>query len=159
MALIHEHLYGNERLDRIDFAEYASQLVQRLHAAVAAEPERIDIDLHLAPIEVGIEQAVPCGLILNELLTNAFKYAFAGQEHGRISVSFRDTECGMLELTVEDNGVGIPQDRQSDGGGNSLGLRIVQVLADQLEGTLEYEACSGTRAVLRFPRLAASGKR
>jgi two-component sensor histidine kinase len=155
MALIHEHLYGNDRLDRIDFAEYATQLVRRLHAAVAEVPERIAFDLQLEPIEVAIEQAVPCGLILNELLTNAFKYAFQGHERGRIAVSFRETESGMRELAVEDDGVGIPENRLGD----SLGLRIVQVLTDQLEGTLEYQPCAGTRVVLRFPRLSSPGKR
>jgi two-component sensor histidine kinase/PAS domain-containing protein len=151
MALIHEHLYGNERLDRINFADYATQLVRRLHAAVAAEPDRIAIDLALEPIELAIEQAVPCGLILNELLTNAFKYAFRGRPRGRIAVSFRESSPGIHELSVEDDGVGIPADRTDRTNGNSLGLRIVQVLAQQLDGILENEPSSGTRAVLRFP--------
>ena len=97
MALIHEHLYGNERLDRIDFAEYAAELVRRLHAAVASDPHRIAIELALDPIELAIEQAVPCGLILNELLTNAFKYAFHGRDRGRIEISFHESG-GMHEL-------------------------------------------------------------
>ncbi len=75
MALIHEHLYGHDRLDRINFAEYAGELVRRLRAAMANNPDRIAIELALDPIELAIEQAVPCGLILNELLSNAFKYA------------------------------------------------------------------------------------
>ena len=148
MALIHEHLYGNDRLDRIDFAQYARQLVNRLHAAFANEPWRITIELNLAPIELGIERAVPCGLILNELLTNAFKYAFRGRAKGRIAVSFRQSPPGMEELTVEDDGVGLPAGARN---GNSLGLRIVEVLTRQLDGTLTQEPCSGTRMVLRFP--------
>jgi two-component sensor histidine kinase len=151
MALIHEHLYGNERLDRINFAEYATQLVRRLHAAVATEPERIAIELDLDPVELAIEQAVPCGLILNELLTNAFKYAFLGRDRGRILVSFRESAAGIHELSVADDGVGIPADRVDTTNGNSLGLRIVEVLAQQLDGTLQHEPHSGTRVVLRFP--------
>jgi two-component sensor histidine kinase/PAS domain-containing protein len=151
MALIHEHLYGNERLDRINFAVYATELVRRLHAAVTNEPDRIAIDLALEPIELAIEQAVPCGLILNELLTNAFKYAFRGRPRGRIAVAFRDSSPGIYELSVEDDGVGIPADRIDKTNGNSLGLRIVQVLAQQLDGTLERAPSSGTRMVLRFP--------
>jgi two-component sensor histidine kinase/PAS domain-containing protein len=151
MALIHEHLYGNERLDRINFAEYATQLVQRLHAALASEPDRIAIELALDPIELAIEQAVPCGLILNELLTNAFKYAFLGRERGRIAVSFRESAPGIHELSVADDGVGIPADRRDGTDGNSLGLRIVEVLTSQLDGTLRHEPASGTRLVLRFP--------
>ena len=110
MALIHEQLYGNERLDRINFAEYATELVCRLHAAMAAEPDRISIDLALEPTELAIEQAVPCGLILNELLTNAFKYAFRDRVHGRVAVSFRESADGNHELAVEDDGVGLPAD-------------------------------------------------
>jgi two-component sensor histidine kinase len=149
MALIHEQLYGNDRLDRINFAEYAAELVHHLHSAVAADPKRITIDLAVEPIELAIGQAVPCGLILNELLSNAFKYAFQGRERGRIAVSFREIAAGIRELAVEDDGVGIPPGRQE---GKSLGLRIVEVLARQLDGALEQQTCSGTRMALRFPR-------
>ena len=151
MALIHEHLYGNDRLDRIDFAQYATQLINRLHVALPAEPDRIAIELTLEPIELAIEQAVPCGLILNELLTNAFKYAFHGRARGRIAVSFRQSASGMRELSVEDDGIGFPADQLDGPNGNSLGLRIVGVLTHQLDGTLSREPCSGTRMVLRFP--------
>ena len=153
MALIHEHLYGNERLDRIDFAEYAGELVRRLHAAVASEPHRISIELALDPIELAIEQAVPCGLILNELLTNAFKYAFRGRPQGRIKISFRESDDGRHELAVEDDGVGIPA--EGGLGMASLGLRIIEVLTHQLDGALEQVACAGTRWVLRFPVVKA----
>jgi two-component sensor histidine kinase len=148
MALIHEHLYGNGRLDRIDFAEYAAQLVLRLRAVLAAEADTIEIQLALDPIELGIEQAVPCGLILNELLTNAFKHAFRGRETGRITVSFHESGSRMHELSVEDDGVGGAEGKANE---NSLGLRIVEVLAHQLDGVLEYQPSPGTRVVLRFP--------
>jgi len=159
MALIHEHLYGNERLDRIDFAEYASELVRRLHAAVTSEPSRITIVLALDPIELAIEQAVPCGLILNELLTNAFKHAFRGKQRGRITISFRDCDSETHELSVEDDGVGIPAERPDESNGYSLGLRIVEVLTHQLDGTLKFEPCRGARVVLRFPAVRTTGKR
>ena len=155
MALIHEQLYGNDRLDRINFADYATELVRRLHSAVAAEPGHIAIEMAVEPIELSIGQAVPCGLILNELLTNAFKYAFRGRDRGRIAISFRESGPAILELAVEDDGVGIPVDRSSAGRGNSLGLLIVEVLTRQLDGTVEYESCSGTRVVLRFPAAIA----
>jgi two-component sensor histidine kinase/PAS domain-containing protein len=157
MALIHEHLYGNGHLDRIDFAEYARQLVLRLHAAYAGEPDRIAISLDLDPIEVALDRAVPCGLILNELLTNTFKYAFRGRPDGRIVVSFHESAAGIRELTVEDNGVGLPAGRLAFQNENSLGLRIVEILTNQIDGTLAQEPCSGTRLVLRFP--AGAGKR
>jgi two-component sensor histidine kinase len=157
MALIHEQLYGNEHLDRIDFADYAAELVRRLHAAMASDLERVAIQLALEPIELAIEQAVPCGLILNELITNVFKYAFRGREDGRIVISFREAAAGVRELSVEDDGVGIAAERTDDSG-NSLGLRIIEVLTRQLDGVLEYQPCSGTRVVLRFPADRSLGK-
>ena len=159
MALIHEQLYGNERLDRIDFAEYAAELVRRLHAAMASDQERIVIDLALEPIELGLEQAVPCGLILNELLTNSFKYAFRRRARGRITVSFRECADGMRELSVEDDGIGMPAERPDDERRTSLGLRIIEVLSRQLDGAVEHQPCSGTRVALRFPAAKGVGKR
>jgi two-component sensor histidine kinase len=149
MALIHEQLSEHDRLDRINFSEYAQQLVQHLRHAVD-EPGRVSIETELEPIEVGIEQAVPCGLILNELLTNAFKYAFPGRKQGRTRVAFHQPAAGILELAVEDNGVGLSPELRA-GRETSLGLRIVGILTNQLDGTLEHQPCAGTRIVLRFP--------
>jgi len=142
MALIHEHLCGSGRLDRINFSEYAEVLVNGLYPAF--------VEMHLQPVELGIERAVPCALILNELLSNAFKYAFPEGRSGRVAVSFRAAESGELELAVEDDGVGLPAGSLG-GSAGSLGLRIVGILARQLDGTIEQEACAGTRIVLRFP--------
>ncbi len=151
MALIHEHLYGSSHLDRIDFSDYARELAQGLYSAFVGEPGRISIEMDVDPIEIYIERAVPCALILNELLSNAFKYAFPGQRNGKIRVSFRESEPGTLELAIEDNGIGLPAGRLAQLDTQSLGLRIVAILTKQLEGSLEQQACSGTRIVLRFP--------
>jgi two-component sensor histidine kinase len=150
MALIHEHLYGNGHLGRINFAEYARHLVRRLHTACAGDPDRIAIELNLDPIELEIERAVPCGLILNELLTNAFKYAFRDRLDGRIAVSFHESTTGTLQLTVEDDGVGLPAGGLDRRNQDSLGLRIVQLLTRQLDGKLTEEPSAGTRIVLEF---------
>lgn len=146
IALIHEHLYGSERLDRIDFAEYTYQLVHELDAAFASQPPRIQVHVDAAPITLGVHRAVPCALILNELLMNVFKHAFPGRA-GHVRVSFRECEAGVLELAVEDNGVGYAA---GAGSGTSMGLRIVDILAKQLDGTLERVSGPGTRVVLRF---------
>jgi len=150
MALIHEQLYESDRLDRINFSEYAQQLVNRLHRALVDVPARVAIEPDLDPIDLPIEQAVPCGLILNELLTNAFKYAFPNGNRGRILVSFHQTPSRQLELAVEDNGIGLSPDLLA-GTTATLGLRIVGILANQLDGVLEHQPCPGTRVVLRFP--------
>lgn len=153
MAMIHEQLYESDRLDRINFSDYAHQLVQRLHRVFLDNPDRVEVATALEPVELGIEQAVPCGLILNELLTNALKYAFPGANHGRILVSFHRAAAGLLELAVEDNGIGLSP-AQLAGQSPTLGLRIVGILTNQLDGVLEHQRCPGTRIVLRFPSVA-----
>jgi len=149
IAMIHEHLYGTEHLDRISFAGYAEQLMHELGAVygVAARGIAIRVDAEL--IEMGLHRAVPCALILNELVTNALKHAFPGERGGEVRVSLRQSAPGELELSVQDNGVGCPQVLPARTG-KSLGLRIVEILAKQVEGSLEQEECEGTRFVLRF---------
>jgi len=158
IALIHEHLYGTEHLDRIDFAEYAGQLVQELGGVYGVQARRIAIRVNAEPIQIGIHRAVPCALILNELVTNALKHAFPGDRSGEVGISLRKSAPGELELTIEDDGVGFVRSRQARDG-RSLGLRIVDILTKQLEGSLEQTASPGTRFVLRFragtSRLAA----
>ncbi|MDR3701836.1 MAG: histidine kinase dimerization/phosphoacceptor domain -containing protein [Candidatus Sulfopaludibacter sp.] len=154
IALIHEYLYGSEHLDRIDFAEYARQLVQELHAAFAADPSRVSVRIQAAPIALGVHRAVPCALILNELLMNVFKHAFPAGRAGEVSISFGECAPGMLELAVQDNGVGC-SDSMARCGRKSLGLRIVNILAQQMDGALYRESSEGTRVILRFPGPAA----
>jgi two-component sensor histidine kinase len=129
------------------------ELAQGVHSASAGEGQGIRLELDLDPVELGIEQGVPCALILNELLSNAFKYAFAGGRTGRILVSLRQHEPGSCELAVEDDGVGLPEGALG-GQSKSLGLRIVGILTNQLEGSVEQQPCTGTRIVLRFPAAA-----
>jgi two-component sensor histidine kinase len=154
IALIHEHLYGSEHLDRINFAEYAQQLVQALHSSFAGESARIVIRLEFEPIDVSVHQAVPAALILNELVSNALKHAFPGGRRGEIHVTFRKSGPGYLQLAVEDDGVGSPN-VLVEGKRTSLGLQIVRILTAQLSGTLEQEPGSGMRVALRFPVMAA----
>lgn len=149
IALIHEHLYGSEHLDCIDFAEYARQLVHEIHAAFASDPPRVSVHIEAAPIAVGVHRAVPCALILNEWLMNVFKHAFPSGRGGAVRISFSECEPGILQLAVEDDGIGC-LDSIARCGRESLGLRIVDILAKQLDGTLHRETVSGTRVVLRF---------
>jgi PAS domain S-box-containing protein len=152
IALIHEQLYGTETPDRIDFCEYAQQLVGELHSSFVADPERIAIRLHISPIEMGVHRAVPLALLLNELVTNAFKHAFPAGRRGEVTVSLREAAPGSLEFAVEDNGIGTPPGLAGQNS-KSLGLQIVDILGRQLEGSLEQQSAAGAgaRFVLRFP--------
>jgi two-component sensor histidine kinase len=158
IALIHEQLYGSDHLDRINFFEYARQLVEQLQSSFVGSPEQIDVVLDVAPIEMGVHRAVPCALILNELVSNAFKHAFPGARRGEVLVSLREPSPGYLELAVADNGIGSPPGLAARHT-RSLGLEIVGILSRQLEGSLEQQSAigAGTRFVLRFP--AGSSRR
>jgi two-component sensor histidine kinase len=150
IALIHEHLSGSGRFDRINFAEYVQQLMQALHKTFAGETQRVAIRVDADPLLLEGKLAVPAALISNELVTNAFKHAFPGGRGGTIHVTIREPEQGLVELAVEDDGVG-SQNVLAEGTERSLGLQIVRILAAQLRGTLRQEPSSGTRVALRFP--------
>jgi len=149
IALIHEQLYDTEHLDRINFAEYVQQLVQELASVYGVRARQISIRVTADPIQMGIHRAVPCALILNELVTNSLKHAFPGTRTGEVGVTLRKAGPGQIELRVEDNGVGCPRMAPARNG-NSLGLRIVEILTKQLEASLEQGDGEGTRFVLRF---------
>ena len=149
MALIHEHLYGTRNLSRLRFDEYAETLATEVYVAFAS-PERITVDVRAAPIELAVDAAIPCGLILNELLSNAFKYAFPGGRSGRILISFAEDNARCICLAVEDDGVGFP-DHLDTSRSETLGLKIVKILSDQLGATLEHHNGIGTHFKLTFP--------
>ncbi len=149
MALIHEHLYGTSQLNVIDFAEYARQLAFELLNAYGLS-ERVSISFETDPIEVGVNSAIPCGLILNELLSNALKYAFPEARRGAIVVGFRVRNPAELVLSVEDDGIGIPPGLDWKNA-NSLGLRIVQILTRQLDASVTVSSAHGTRFEIVLP--------
>lgn len=142
MALIHEYLYADEHLDRVDFDRYIRQLSAQIGTAWVVGDDRIRMAVEAEPIEIPVSRAIPCGLILNELLSNAFKHAFPNGRKGTVTVRFMRTEPGRLSLSCEDDGVGIPEGvdwRNPD----SMGLRIVQILAKQIDGTLSLNRSHG----------------
>jgi PAS domain S-box-containing protein len=150
MALVHELLYRSKDLSRVDLAEYIRDVTRQLLRSHAVEPGRIQIDLRLDAALVATDVAVPCGLILNETLSNAFKHAFPDQRGGVIQIQLRAQPDG-LSLIVGDDGVGFAA--RADGPPRSLGLRLVHNLADQVGGTLRVnsEPGQGTTISLLLP--------
>ncbi|NJC87103.1 MAG: PAS domain S-box protein [Desulfuromonas sp.] len=149
MALVHEKLYHSASLSRVDFGEYAQSLLTYLWRAHGGAAEPIRLTLDLDPVELAVDTAVPCGLILNELAGNALKHAFRGRSDGKVTVSLRRTADGQVSLSVYDNGVGMPAEfdwRKA----HSLGLRLVQMLAGQLRGSVEVARGEGTKFTLAF---------
>ncbi len=150
MAMIHEHLYRHDDMSSIDLAEYVRDLTAHLFSSYTQSPS-ITYALDLVSARLTIEQSVPCGLILNELITNAIKYAYpAGEGAVRISVSETD---GSISMGVSDFGVGMPASFNWESA-KSLGMTLVQQLTTQLDGTLEIAGPPGVSFTITFDRKA-----
>jgi two-component sensor histidine kinase len=147
MARIHEQLYRSSDLTQIDFAAYLRDLTTRAVQASHIGPGRLSLDLSAEAVYFPIEIAIPCGLLLHELLSNCVKHAFPGNRGGTIGISLCRHPQGPYVLTVCDDGVGLPPglDVRSTA---SLGLRLVHLLAAQLHGSLTFESHQGTTVTL-----------
>jgi PAS domain S-box-containing protein len=151
MALVHESLYQSKDLARVDFAVYIRKLTGQLFSLYRTDPARIRLALRLGRTPLSINQAIPCGLIINELVSNALKHAFPGGRSGRILVELTAGGDGTVRLAVRDNGVGFP-DGLDYRKTSSLGMQIVRGLVDQLGGRLTLDGRNGTDVVIVFPR-------
>ena len=150
MAIIHERLYHSEDLSKINFKEYTRDLVNNLFHAYNINKSVIKSKINVDTVTLGMDFAILCGLIINELVTNSIKYAFPDNRKGEIEIAFRQTDENNFELVVSDNGVGIPEDldiRKTQ----SLGLRLITMLVDdQLEGEINLVRGKGTEFQIKF---------
>jgi len=137
MALVHERLYRSEDLASVDFGEYTEELANQLfrNHVLSANTIRLKLDVEKIPLD--IDRAIPCGLILNELISNALKHAFPNGRSGEIRISLQKTGNGGLVLSVADNGVGLP-DEATLQARRSLGMRLIHSLATQLDTHIEF---------------------
>jgi len=155
MLLIHEKLYKNTNLDRIKFNEYLESLVEGLLDSYQGHEQQIDLVLDLDPIDLNIETANPCGLIVNELVSNALKHAFPNKPpnyKGLIWIGLEKDKDGAIAIEVKDNGIGLPPNfdiYQVD----TMGLELVCTLAEQLKTTPEIISGMGTHIRLKFSEL------
>ncbi|OQA22191.1 MAG: putative sensor histidine kinase pdtaS [Chloroflexi bacterium ADurb.Bin360] len=151
MALIHEKLHQSVEIARVDFGDYIRSLIASLMASYSGATASVSVVIEVAPdIHLDIDTAVPCGLIINELISNALKHAFADGRSGTLWTSVNRTANQELELVVRDNGVGLPPDMQSLTT-KSLGLRLVNTLVRQIKGTLEMNNVEGAMFRVVFP--------
>ena len=150
MALVHETLYQSESFAALDFAEYTQMLCDQLFRSYGPAAGNIRMRTNLENVSMGIDLAVPCGLILNELVSNALKHAFPNGRGGEIVVTLRYNESGACSLQVADNGIGVPADRDLTAT-RTLGLRLIRSLARQLDAQFELIPRSpGAEARLTF---------
>lgn len=160
MALVHEQLYQSGDLTVIAFAEYAQQLLHSIRESQGDTRASVALRGEIVAADVGIETAVPLGLIVNELVTNAYKHAFPGGRRGSICLCLQALDDGQLELSVTDDGIGVPGDFDL-ALANSLGLRLVRSLAEQLGSRLVHSAPGGhgSRFAIRFiPEMREHGR-
>jgi two-component sensor histidine kinase len=152
MALIHESLYQSDNLVQIDAVDYLQRLSHQLFEAYGTHDNRLTLCFQLDPVRLQIHQAIPCGLILNELLCNALKHAFPDDQAGEVRITLLQEADGTCVLAVRDTGVGFPDGldfRRTE----SLGLQLVCILTEQLGGSIALERGLGTSFTLTFPLL------
>ena len=148
MALIHEKLYSSGTLSEIEFADYVGSLIKELLQMYRVAPDAVTITTDIEDVRFGVDIAMPCALILNELVSNCLKYAFPDGSVGEVIVGMQYAD-GTYTLTVADNGVGFPADVDFRATG-SLGMQLVIALVDQLDGTIDMNRETGTSFVISF---------
>jgi PAS domain S-box-containing protein len=149
MALVHSLLYRAKDIAHIDFIEYLRTVVESLVSTYGADPAAIATSVTGAQVQLDIDRAIACGLVVTELVSNALRHAFPHHRHGHINVSVA-TEADVVRLEVRDDGVGLPRDAQR-GAVPSFGLQIARTLTQQLDGTIELVVDRGTAAHVTFP--------
>jgi PAS domain S-box-containing protein len=149
MGLIHQTLYQSKDFAKVDFSHFLDSLVPTLIASYGVNPDRIALSVEAAQVLLPINAAIPCGLVVNELISNALKHAFPGDRRGEIMVKLFADGSGNAVLSVADNGIGIPEGTEMSKT-STLGLQLVTLLADQLGGKVAMRRSDPTEFVLTF---------
>jgi PAS domain S-box-containing protein len=157
IALVHEKLYRSEDFANIDFTQYIRDLTVYLFDSYNISSNHIKLTIQVEPVSLDLELAIPCGLIVNELVSNALKYAFPGDREGEVQVIFRqsthqleDLHQQTFTLIVRDDGIGLPSDFKIKKS-QTLGMTLVQGLVQQIQGTFEMSSQQGTEVKVTFP--------
>jgi len=153
ISLVHEKLYQSESFSEIQFDNYLEELIKVIKMSIGRSERKVNIEIDADPVELTLTQAIPCGLLLNEVVTNAFKHAFADKENPNIKITFKEND-GQLLFRVRDNGVGFPGDMKEHTS-DSLGLKLIETLSKQLDGKLEFWNEDGGVVEVKF-KLAKS---
>ena len=152
MSLVHEKLYRSRDLTKIDLADYIRSLTEHLFRAHLIRPEDVRLETNLEEVLLDINSAIPCGMILNELISNALKYAFPKGRTGVIRIELKRRADGAIEIRIADDGVGFPEEldfRKTE----TFGLQVVNLLVSQLDATLELDRSNGTAFTISFHEL------
>jgi len=156
IALIHEKLYHTSNLSRIDFDKYLKTLIPHLFKTFGVKPDKVSLRIKAENIFLSADTAIPCGLIINELVTNSLKYAFPAYRKGIINIELIYHNDNKMTLIVRDNGIGLPKTIDVDST-ETLGLQLVTTLVKQLDGTIETNSEGGTEFKITFSILDFKG--
>jgi len=149
MALIHEKLYQSKDLAKINFAQYIQSLAVHLLHTYNARMDRIKLNAKVTDVFLDINKAIPCGLIVNELVSNSLKHAFPQDKKGNIRIQLSRGNNTNVRLVVSDDGIGFSE-KVNFRNPDSLGLQLVNDLVDQLGGTLELDSSKGISYQISF---------
>jgi len=149
MAQVHELLYRSDRLSSIDMRDYLERLLDELSSAYYEIRLRVEISMDIDPMEVSLDMATPLGLIFNEAVTNAFKYAYAGRDKGLLRISLKRLRDGQRQFIIADDGPGLPENWQ-ERAHKSLGFTLMETLVQQIKGHLEVLSSQGTSLIITF---------
>jgi len=151
MAMIHEKLYGSKNFNKVNFPDYIENLVWDLFHSYSINNDTIRPILEIDDVELNIETSIPCGLIITELISNCFKYAFPNNRKGELKVSLENKENSYV-LTISDNGIGFPKNIDFKNT-KTLGLELVNNLVEQIDGNIQLNKNQGTEFVIKFKEL------
>lgn len=152
MALVHECLYRSQNFAEINFASYAQELATHLLFTYKSHFSFSALSINISPnVSISLKQAIPCGLILNELVTNALKYGLTKDPSGRIYIELEQEQAHQLTLTVGHDGNTLPHDFTLEGHNTSMGIRLIMTLVEQLEGSIDIQRGDKTLFKVTFP--------
>jgi two-component sensor histidine kinase len=151
MSLVHQKLYESQDLSKIGMEAYVSELASLLLSSFGVGEGKVALDLEVEDLSMQIDAAIPCGLVINEIVTNSLKYAFPGDRRGRIAISMRETG-NWVELRISDDGVGFPEGYDPEAI-RKMGLGTVfTIVRHQMRGEIEFSTGRGVEYSIRFPR-------
>lgn len=150
MSFIHETIYRTADFSRLEFMDYIKTIASNLIQSYRTVGTNIQFEPQMESVGLNLDQAIPCGLIINELVSNALKYAFKGRKNGRLTIVLKEQDQ-EIHLAVKDDGVGLPKDFAFEKN-NSLGIQLVYALIEQLDATMTVDQTNGTEFFIRFRR-------
>jgi two-component sensor histidine kinase len=154
MSQIHTRLYESKRIGKINITDQCRDQVTALSDIFSHEGHEISCRIHPGEIFLPVDQALPCALVVNEILTNAYKHAFKGRKKGTIEITALQAN-GQIRVTISDNGIGLP-DNFDIGHSNSIGITLIRTIVQhQLKGSIVFRSLKGTQTSMEFPVIPA----